>query len=802
MTAPIPASAFAVTDGASCLPHELPHVLDRYAGLKVLSLDCFDTLLWRDCHAPADLFAALPGITPMQRTTGEGRARALARATRDARDVAIDAIYAAVMPRADPRTRAAAIAAELAAEARHCHAFAPTVALMREARRRGLKVIIVSDTYLDQRQLLQLIAAAAGDDVAGLIDRVFCSSSWAKPKSEGLYGEVLPRIKARPDQILHIGDNHHADVLGVRPFGVNTMHLKQFGADMAEQLRLESTVAGVLFGHGCARMARPQPHRAALALGAPRQPDAARTLGFSVLGPLFYGFDAWLRAQAAELAARGGTVHWLFMLRDGYLPLAMHRACGPDDRAHAIEISRMTATFASLNNDIALTRLLAEHSTTPAPTLARMLRIDPAVIERLCHGRDPQGARLALGQWCREPANRRSILADAQGMAERMAAHVRATVDPAPGDTLMMVDLGYNGSVQSYAGPLLAQALQVHVAGRYLLLRETEVSGLDKRGWFDGHHFDPIALGTMVANVAVLEQLCTTAMGSVIDYAADGSPIRADNTIKARQSSVRAAVQGGCVAFADVARGATMRRAEPDDADRQWREAAAAGMTRLMYLPLPPEVATIAAFQHDVNLGTDEVLDLFDAAEARRGLRQKGLFYQKGTRRMFLPAELAGEGMPLRLANLAATRCAAPLTFADMVSGGEHVPVIMVGPDGEMQRQCPARLTHDGFRALCIPVGADRNPVAVLIGQIARHIEIEAILAVSTDDYVHTRVGFAAQETPITPLLDGIVEYAPGLWHCQTPHAFALIQPPALDQVPDLMLVMVFRALGRADQSR
>ena len=177
MSAPMPATAFAVIDDASCMPHELPQVLDRYAGLKVLSLDCFDTLLWRDCHAPVDLFAALPGISTMQRTAGESRARVLARATRDARDVPIDAIYAEVMPQADARTRAAAVAAELAAEARHCHAFAPTVALMHEARRRGLKVIIVSDTYLDQRQLLHLITAAAGDDVAALIDRVFCSSS-------------------------------------------------------------------------------------------------------------------------------------------------------------------------------------------------------------------------------------------------------------------------------------------------------------------------------------------------------------------------------------------------------------------------------------------------------------------------------------------------------------------------------------------------------------------------------------------------------------------------------------------------
>jgi FMN phosphatase YigB (HAD superfamily) len=797
MSMPIPAAAFAADAEASCLPHELPYVLDRYAGLKVLSLDCFDTLLWRDCHAPVDLFAALPGISTMQRTAGEGRARVLARALRDAYDVPIDAIYTEVMPRADARTRAAAIAAELATEARHCHAFAPTVALMQTARQRGLKVIIVSDTYLDQRQLLRLIAQAAGDAVAALIDRVFCSSSWAKPKSHGLYGEVLSRIKARPDQILHIGDNHQADVLGVRPFGVKTMHLKQFAPQVAEQLRLESTVAGMLFAHAEGRIARPQPHRAALALGAPQQRDPAQALGFAVLGPLFHGFDAWLRREGAELAARGGTVHWLFMMRDGHLPLCMHRALGADNSAQAIEISRMTATFASLTSDVALTRLLAEHTATPAPTLARMLRIDPAVLDRCCDARDAHAARRALGQWCRDPANRRTILADAQAMAARMAAHVRATVNPAPGDTLMMVDLGYNGSVQTLAGPLLAQALQVHVAGRYLLLRETEVSGLDKRGWFDQRHVDPVALGTMVANVAVLEQLCTTATGSVIDYAADGSPIRADTAIKPRQSSVRAAVQAGCLAFADHARGATLRCADPDDADRLWREAAAAGLTRLMYLPMPDEIATIAAFQHDVNLGTDELLDLFDAGAARRGLRQKGLFYQKGTRRMYLPAELANAGMPLRLANFAATRFAAPLTFADMVSGGELVPVIMVGPTGDTQRMCPARPTHDGFRALCIPLGTDRHPVAVLIGQVARHVEIETIVAVPTDDYVHTRPGFAARETPIVPLLDAIVEYAPGLWHCQAPHAFALIQPPPLDDVRDLMLVMVFRALGR-----
>jgi hypothetical protein len=108
-----------------------------------------------------------------------------------------------------------------------------------------------------------------------------------------------------------------------------------------------------------------------------------------------------------------------------------------------------------------------------------------------------------------------------------------------------------------------------------------------------------------------------------------------------------------------------------------------------------------------------------------------------------------------------------------------------------------ARPTHDGFRALCIPLGRERHAVAVQIGAIGRHVEIEAVLAVPTADYIHTRSGFAARETPLQPLLDGIVELAPGLWQCANAYAFALLQPPVPPDVSDLMLVMVYRALGR-----
>ena len=42
----------------------------------------------------------------------------------------------------------------------------------------------------------------------------------------------------------------------------------------------------------------------------------------------------------------------------------------------------------------------------------------------------------------------------------------------------------------------------------------------------------------------------------------------------------------------------------------------------------------IAAFEHDVNLGTGRKVALFDPAIAARGLRARGLFYLRGSERM------------------------------------------------------------------------------------------------------------------------------------------------------------------------
>src|SRR4051794_1925824 len=57
--------------------------LSSFDGVKVLSLDCFDTLLWRKVAAPTDVFYALAasepfrrvGLSAAMRISAEGQAR-------------------------------------------------------------------------------------------------------------------------------------------------------------------------------------------------------------------------------------------------------------------------------------------------------------------------------------------------------------------------------------------------------------------------------------------------------------------------------------------------------------------------------------------------------------------------------------------------------------------------------------------------------------------------------------------------------------------------------------------------------
>lgn len=778
---------------------ELPALLDRAPSTtRYLSLDCFDTLLWRNVMAPRDVFADLPlaGGAIWPRAKAEARARRHGLFQRGKNEVPIEEIYRSLLPNADDEAIAAAVQAELDAEARHCYGFAPTVELMRAAKARGLEIVIVSDTYLSEAQLRTLIARAAGEDVVSLIDHVFVSSTHGLSKGEGLFKPVLKALKCGPEALFHVGDNLGADQTAPAMLGIATAHLKQFTDQCATRLRLEASAATVIDGR--VRHSKPAhaPHRPVLSLFGEEDPVVA--LGHDVLGPVMHGFVSWVEAERREMAARvGRPVKLLFLMRDGHLPMLAHRALFGDADTAPVELSRFTARRASFSTETDVRNFLATEEQHGRPdVLGRQLGLNRIECDKISKGKTGAAAQEQFSRDVLDQKLVRKVIERSGAFAETLIGHLkRAGIER--GDAVMFVDLGYAGTVQNLMEPVLRDRFDLAVAGRYLLLRDTVDAGYDKKGLFDVRNYDFAAVHALSMPIAVVEQMCTVSQGSVIDYAPDGAPIRKANDHKAAQNALRDRIQEACIAYMRNAEHAVVRPAASDD-DASRRSMAAAVLARFLFMPTAEEIEVLGSFQHDVNLGTDDMVSLLDPELAGAGLKKRGLLYLNQANRMFLPGELHGHGFPHLLALFATSRFQFDLRATDFQVGKIEFQAFLADANSEVPLTLEAHATHDGFYQATVPIGAGRFAVGLPVGTIAEWIEIE-------EAAFHTIEGLndpiAAMKSPAIPaqiIHEGMEQQAQNFFRCRE-DGLLLVPPPVLaaGRKEPLVFSFVFRPVVR-----
>ena len=779
---------------------QIPSLLDRAPlGVTVLSLDCFDTLLWRNTQAPSDIFTELgfEGGSIDPRVRAERKARQ-AQAFRHGRnEVPIEAIHARLLPAAGEAELAASVRAELDAEARHCFGFAPVMKLIRVAKARRMKVIIVSDTYFSQEQLRELIARAAGAEIADAIDRVFTSSEHGMSKTEGLFAPVIAALGVPAKAILHLGDNLHADQSAPAALGVATAHFEQFDGGTETRLRHEAMAAVVIDPATRQTVPAMQPHRPLVSLRTERDP--AVVLGHDVVGPMLHGFSEWIRDEAIALTEScGRPVKLLFLMRDGYLPMKMFETLKSGIAAGEVSISRLTAGRGGLVDEAAVAALIErEAGKQRLDVLAGMLLLETHEAKRLV---GPGGDVTDLERIASQGETARKIVKRSAQYAERLIAHLRRA-GLEDGDMAMVVDLGYHGTVQDRIAPLLKARMNVEVAGRYLLLRENEPSGLDKKGYFDKRYYGREALTALGSSIAVIEQICTQAKGSVIDYYPNGKTIHEKPTAKGAQSATRDAIQAAAIAYGEAAT-AMGKGAASDDADCR-RRSAAAILARFMYLPSAEEVAVIGDFTHDANLGSSSHLKMLDASGSTRGLRRRGMHYVQSTARMYLPGELQEQGLALNLALFGIVRGGLDVREGDFLAGGIKLPVIMATAREDCLVELEAFPTHDGYYRLTVPARADLT-VAVLLGGICEAVQIEDVsfqpLLTPVDEHC-----MSAEPDIMAPYVqEGMEPIAGDLFRCVEGAALLV---PALPAVGDegYKLCIAFRPVvrrGAVDEAR
>ena len=233
--------------GAFIYAYELDAFFDRFTdNYDVLSLDCFDTLLWRNVGQPKDVFfdiEALPlsrelGLTAKVRSQAEKAAREERVIRARSSEITLHDIYRKAVPSADTALLDKLVQNELNIESDRCYIYEPSLALLRKAKQKGLKTMVVSDIYMSSDQLRELIVGALNKiDADCPIDYFFSSSDRGMSKADGLIEHVAKEIKIKTNRIIHLGDNEEADAKGAIRSGATGVLLQQYTGELKEITR-------------------------------------------------------------------------------------------------------------------------------------------------------------------------------------------------------------------------------------------------------------------------------------------------------------------------------------------------------------------------------------------------------------------------------------------------------------------------------------------------------------------------------------------------------------------------------------
>ncbi|MEP3513725.1 MAG: HAD-IA family hydrolase, partial [Lentilitoribacter sp.] len=305
----------------------VPQIVEAHT---YLSVDIFDTLLFRHCKSPIDVFTFMASHSQVLevteffsdfRTAAEKQAREDAK-ERQAEDVSFQEIYDCFRQLTNcTRQQAEAIQAiELQTEQDLLYPTNFGQRLINHARQAKKRVVITSDMYLPQEFLETLLIA---NGITGW-ERVFVSNVQGKTKHSGnLFQDVIDHFDVPADQILHIGDNRRADgdmaiaaglkthlVLASKDIVARSRRTLAKGSHMLRGTRPVSQIfiANYLETHHC--------ETAKLDFRELSDDQYFESVGSVLLAPIIVSFMVWMKKHMDKR----GIDRAVFLARDGMFP--------------------------------------------------------------------------------------------------------------------------------------------------------------------------------------------------------------------------------------------------------------------------------------------------------------------------------------------------------------------------------------------------------------------------------------------------------------------------------------------------
>lgn len=428
------------------------------AGYAVVTCDIFDTAVMRRLARPEDVYLATGArgvasdlvrcsATAFREYRIGAEHAARAEVMRDGRaEVTIAAVYQRLQANGVVSDAGAAAALEFAVERAVCRPV-PDVRAALASRRPGQRLIFVSDSTLPAAWLATILE----DCGYGEQPEVICSAAVGHTKAGGgLFAHVLAALGCAGRDVVHLGDNPHADIVQARQHGIAAIRVPHPPIP-PEPENIATRAWVVRLAHS---QRRSRAGRAAAELSntelAVLDTDLQRMCLFPLIGFTLFVLDE---------ARRRGIRRIYFTARDGYLPMAIAQRLvarsGEDFAFTYLQCSRQAVLVPTLADELPRLAALIADATASRPlhgalnvlgfdadatsTMARAIGLDPNLPVRGKPG------RLAVQQLLE--SHRAQVIDALQEQRAAALGYLRETGFLAPGPR-MVVDVGWRGSVQ------------------------------------------------------------------------------------------------------------------------------------------------------------------------------------------------------------------------------------------------------------------------------------------------------------------------------------------------------------------
>jgi predicted HAD superfamily hydrolase len=200
-------------------PTLLAWYLSRY---QVISFDVFDTLVFRKCDIPADVFTEIGyeiGIPDFRERRICAEIIARKRTQKPEREVNLRDIYEN-FPIKLPISLKKAMAIEIAAEKNCIYANLYMLEVFHRLQQRGKILVATSDMYLPEVEIRDILHQLG---YKGFWE-IFVSNEIGCNKWFGHLQQFVRATTAVPsDKMIHIGDNYRIDIVGTRYVGIDAV---------------------------------------------------------------------------------------------------------------------------------------------------------------------------------------------------------------------------------------------------------------------------------------------------------------------------------------------------------------------------------------------------------------------------------------------------------------------------------------------------------------------------------------------------------------------------------------------------